>query len=189
MKKTLSVILSLALLMGACAALAETPAKEALGTIGISGAFDLQCRVPEGYQLQIPSKDEQGLIARLSSEDASKPYMMLVIEFEEQFADVKRLNDLSDGEKQMIIDTFTDGGDEVSVSYRETSHGTQLMVVKENEDAIDFVSFLTVYEGYMIEFDLIASEQTVLEGQGLTEEQIQICVDFLSDLDFIPAAE
>ena len=60
---------------------------------------------------------------------------------------------------------------------------TVVMFVKEAVEGIDFVAFITVYEGYMIEFDMLASPTA---EEGLTEAQIQMCVDFLSDLDFIP---
>ena len=48
---------------------------------------------------------------------------------------------------------------------------------------MDFVSIITIYEGYMIEFDMLTGAEA---EEGLTEEQIQMCIDFLSDLDFIP---
>ena len=57
------------------------------------------------------------------------------------------------------------------------------MIVQEAEGSVDFVAIVSVYEGYMIEFDMMTG---VSDEEGLTEAQIQMCIDFLSDLDFIP---
>lgn len=183
MKKLFALLLSLALALGCCAALAEPPVKTELGTINMNGAFKLQCSLPEDYDIKIASKDNEGMIAVIESEDAAKPVMFLTIEFDEIYYDVKRMNDMTEDQLQEIVDTFVNGGDEVTVSYRETSHGTKLMIVQEAEGSVDYVAIVSVYEGYMIEFDMMTG---VSDEEGLTEAQIQMCIDFLSDLDFIP---
>ncbi len=186
MKKLFALLLTLALALGCCAALAETPVKTELGSINMNGVFKLQCSLPENYSIKIASKDDEGLIAVVETEDMTKPMMFLAIEFEEIFSDVKRMNDMTEEQLQDIIDTFAEDGDEILVSYGETSHGTKLMIAREAVDSVDFVSIITVYEGYMIEFDMLSGVEA---EEGLTEEQIQMCIDFLSDLDFIPEEE
>lgn len=184
MKKMLALLLSLILTLSCCAALAEqTPAKTELGSIRMNGAFKLQCSLPEGYEINIASKDDEGMIAVIETEDKTKPQMFLVIEFDEIYSDVKRMNDMTEEQLQQIVDTFTNAGDDVTVSYRETSHGTKLLIAQEATDTVDFIAIISVYEGYMIEFDLFAGKDA---AEGLTENQIQMCIDFLSDLDFIP---
>ena len=186
MKKLFALLLALALALGCCTAMAEAPAKTEIGTINMNGAFKLQCSLPAEYEIKIASKDDEGLIALIETEDETKPTMFLAIEFDEIYSEVKRMNDMTEEQLQEIIDTFADDGDEITVSYTETSHGTKLMFVKEAVEGIDFVAFITVYEGYMIEFDMLAGPTA---EEGLTEAQIQMCVDFLSDLDFIPEEE
>jgi len=181
MKKLFALLLALTL--GCCAALAETPVKTEIGSINMNGAFRLECSLPENYAIKIASKDNEGMIAVIETEDEAKPVMFLTIEFDEIYYDVKRMNDMSDDQLQEIIDTFTDGGDEVTVSYRETSHGTKLMIVQDAADIVDYIAIVSVYEGYMIEFDMMAG---LSAEEGLSEAQIQMCIDFLSDLDFIP---
>ena len=183
MKKFLSLLLALCLLLSCCAALGEAAPKTELGSINMNGAFRLVCSVPENYSLQVVTKDDEGMIAAIPSEDPVKPQMVMVIEFDETYYDVYRMNDMSDEQLQAIADTFSSDGDEVAISYRETSHGTKLMVAQEAEGDTDFLSILAIYEGYMIEFDMTAGPEA---QEGLTEAQIQMCVDFLSDLDFIP---
>ena len=186
MKKLFALLLSLALALGCCAALAETPVKTELGSIRLNGVFKLQCSLPENYEVNISSMDDEGLLAIIETEDAAKPTMFLAIEFDEIYSEVTRMNDMTEDQLQEIIDTFTDDGDEISVTYRETSHGTKLMIVQEAVDSVDFISIITVYEGYMIEFDMLAGVEA---EEGLSEAQIQMCIDFLSDLDFIPEEE
>ena len=183
MKKLFALLLSLALALSCSAVLAETPVKTDLGSINMNGAFKLQCSLPENYDVNIISKDDEGLMAVVKTEDETKPMMFLTIEFDEIYYDVKRMNDMTEEQLQQIIDTFTNGGDEVTVSYRETSHGTKLMIVQEAADRVDYISIVSVYEGYMIEFDMMASGTS---EEGLSEAQIQMCIEFLSDLDFIP---
>ncbi len=182
MKKLFALFLSLALL-GCCASLAEAPAKTEVGSINLNGAFRLQCALPEGYEITTESKDDEGLSAMISTDDETRPIMHLGIEFDEIYYDVKRMNDMTEEQLQQIIDTFSDDGDEVTVSYRETSHGTKLMIVREAVDSVDYLAIVSVYEGYMIEIDMMAGAAA---EEGLSESQIQMCVDFLSDLDFIP---
>ena len=183
MKKLFTLLLSLALLLGCCVSQAEAPVKTELGSINMNGAFRLQCTLPEDYEIAIGSKDDEGLTAVISAKDETMPMMFLAIEFDEIYYDVKRMNDMTEEQLQQIIDTFSNDGDEVTVSYRETSHGTKLMIVQEVVDSVDYLAIVSVYEGYMIEFDLMAS---AVAEEGLTESQIQMCIDFLSDLDFIP---
>lgn len=184
MKKSIALLLSLMLTLSCCAALAEqTPVKTELGSIRMNGAFKLQCNLPEEYEINIASKDDEGMIAVIETEDKTKPQMFLAIEFDEIYSDVKRMNDMTEEQLEQIVNTFTNAGDDVTVSYRETSHGTKLMIVQEAIDTIDFIAIISVYEGYMIEFDMFAGKEA---SEGLTEKQIQMCVDFLSDLDFIP---
>ena len=186
MKKMLAMLLTLALTLTCFAALAEEQPKEQLGSINMNGAFKLQCTVAEGYQMYVQSKDDEGLLAMISSEDKAKPIMFFAIEFDEQYAEIKRLNDLSEEELQELASTFTTENETVSVSYTETSHGTKLMLVRDASDIVTYASFLTIYEGYMIEFDMVPGYDMTMAGEGLSESQIQMCVDFLSDLDFIP---
>ena len=74
---------------------------------------------------------------------------------------------------------------DVEMSYRTTAYGTKLLVVREVGSDTDFVDILSVYKGYLIEFVMTPNSQAA--SQTLTDQQIKMCVDFLSELDFIPA--
>ena len=192
MKKITALLLALALILGCCDALAEENAKTVLGTVDMTGAFKLQCSLPEGYKINIEQKHNEGLTAKISSEDPQKPTLLLVIEFDEMYYDVKRMNDLTDEQLEQIVDTFPED-DQLDVNYTETAYGTKVMIVKgsanpedytdymEGTAPVDYVAFLSVYEGYMIEIDILDES-----GTGLSDELIKTCIDFMSDLDFIP---
>lgn len=72
---------------------------------------------------------------------------------------------------------------DVEISYGETTYGTKLLIAKEVGDDHDFVDILSVYEGYFIEF--VMSPNPKAKNQTLSDEQIEMCINFLSELDFV----
>ncbi len=177
MKKLLCIALVTALCLG-CASLAA--AESSLGTVGVSGIFELRGNLPEGYEVVMSNNTDDYMSAVIAnSGDAAAPMMILTVAFDELYSDVQRLNDLDAAALAEIEETFAEE-DEVEITYTQTSHGTKLMMVRETTDEIDYVAFFTIYLGYAVEFDLMT------QGSGLTEEQIAAAVRFLSDLEFVP---
>lgn len=156
---------------------------EKLGRLSVNGEFELTCRLPEGYALQVVDIREESIIASVTSEDATKPQMYLSIAYDDLYGAVDRMNDLTDEELAILEETFTSEY-EVEIEYRETGYGTKLLVAREVGADVDFVTFLSVYKGYFVEFTLTPNPS--LPDQALTEEQIQMCIDFLTDVDFNP---
>ena len=113
----------------------------------------------------------------------TKPDLSLTIAYDESFSEIERMNDMSEEELKALEGTFAEQ-DEVEISYAETGHGTKLLVAKENDGDTDtdFVRILTVYKGYFIEFTMEANEDAA--EKSLTDEQIKMCIDFLTNLDF-----
>jgi len=182
MKKIMALMLSVMMLCGA-AAFAETAEKQLMATVSMNGTFDLRCRVPDGYTLEEVTKEEMVQVWELKPEDAERPEMVISVGFDEMHAEIDRLNDLTDAEKAAIEATWKEEY-ETEVSYMETALGTQLMVVREIEDGVDFVDFYTIYKGHDIEFVLLNADK-----DPLTDEEIAKAVQFLSDLDFVPVEE
>ena len=154
-----------------------------IGSLNVNGEFTLQCKIPDGYKLQVISARNTKIIATLTADDAQKPQMMLTVAFSELYADVERMNDLSAEDIELLKATYTEMN-EVEFTEAVTSHGTKLLIAKEIGADEDFVSILSVYQGYSIEFVLSPNPDAV--NKTLTEAQIQKSIDFLSDLDFIP---
>ena len=108
MKKIIAILLSLALLLGCAAGLAEEAEKQNFGTIRINGVFTLKGILPEGYKVIPFELDDDAILTRIIAEDPAKPEMMLSIAFDESYSDVERLNDLDDDQMAILEKTFTD---------------------------------------------------------------------------------
>lgn len=182
MKKTLAILLCLAMLLS-CAAVAETADKTYLATVDMKGAFQLQCALPEGYEIEEIESNESTYIAMLKA-DETRPVLTLSIAYNELYSDVFRMNDL-DAETLAQIETSFQTEDNVDISYTETAYGTKLLIAREVGDDTDFVDILSVYKGYSIEFVMTPNPEA--KNQSLTDAQIQMCIDFLSELDFVEA--
>ena len=187
MKKIISMILCLALLFCIACAGAEAAQKVKIGTVSINGDFTLQCGLPEGYTpipvLVSPSQ----VIAMIRSEDPAAPVMHLSVAYDEQYCDVDRLNDLDPEAITQLEQTFIDNDPTVEITYGETGYGTLLLIARHESDNVDFIDFFSIYKGYCVEFVLAPSPDA--EDKNLTENQLRLSIDFLTDLDFIPADE
>lgn len=179
MKKLIAIMLCLIMLPG-CAAVAETAEKTHLAKVNMGGAFELKCALPEGYEISEIESTDSTYVASIMS-DQTRPRMYLSIAYNELYADIARFNDMNAEAVALIEKTF-ESEEEVEITYTETAHGTKLMMVKEVKDAVDFVDFYSVYQGYEIEIVVTAANES-----GLTDEQIQMAVGFLSELDFVAA--
>lgn len=159
--------------------------KTDLGVIDINGAFSLQCRMADGYSIVPVKSTSDQMVAIISSEDPSKPVLQLCVAYDEKYADVERLNDLSDEEFAVLEKTFTDVDPTVEITYGDTGLGTRLMIVRQSDSGIDYLDFMSIYKGYFVECVMVPSENA--QARELTEDQIQMCVDFLTEMDFVPA--
>ncbi|MBR3741992.1 MAG: hypothetical protein IKN04_16325 [Clostridia bacterium] len=182
MKKTLAIFLCLALLLGCAAAVAETAEKTYLATVDMNGAFGLQCALPEGYEIEEIESTDAAYVA-LFKADENRPLLTLSIAYNELYSDVFRMNDL-DAETLALIEESFKAEDNVKISYTETSYGTKLMMIQEADGSVDYVDFYSVYLGYEIEIVVVAQDEN-----GLTDAQIQMVIDFLSELDFVASED
>ena len=154
-----------------------------LGRLTVNGEFELTCKIPEGYKLQVVDLRGESIIASVTSEDITKPQMYLSIAYDELYSNVERMNDLSEDDLAVLEESYTSEY-QVEIEYRETGYGTKLMVVKEVGNVESFVDFLSIYKGYLVEFNLTPNPK--MASQILTDEQIQMCIDFLTNVDFNP---
>ena len=190
MKRILSIMLALALLLCGTVALAESESevpKTTIGTISINGAFSLQGLLPEGYTLTPYSVTRDQVIAIISSEDPEKPIMTLSVAFDETYADVERMNDLTDEDFAYLESTFYEMDPTVEISYDETGLGTRLLIARQTEELQDYFDILSIYKGYFVEFVMTPNPKG--ETRDLTDEQLQMCIDFLTELDFVTAID
>ncbi|MBR4459722.1 MAG: hypothetical protein IKS31_12250 [Clostridia bacterium] len=134
--------------------------------------------------MQLVNGKGSKISAMITPTDKEKPTLQLTVAFSEEYYNVKRMNDLHEEDLKLLEGTFTEM-DDVEITYTETAYGTKLLVARETGENEDFVDIMSVYEGYFIEFLMTPNSQAA--DARLTDEQIRMCVDFLSELDFIPA--
>ena len=161
----------------------ETAGTEKLGKLSVNDEFEITCKLPQDYKLQVVDVRGENIIASVTSEDITKPQMYLSIAYDELYGDVERMNDLSDEELAVLEDSFKEM-DQVEIEYRQTGLGTKLMVVREVGNGQKFIDILSVYKGYFVEFNMTPNPNAAV--QDLTEEQIQLAIQFLTDVRFEP---
>ena len=186
MKKIIALILSLAMLLGCTAALAETAQRESMGNLKVKDAFNIMYKPMEGYDMIVENETDTEIYALFQAKDAKedddRPLMLLTIAYDDENSNVGRLNDLSAEEKDFLKDIWFIEYEDYDLEVRETAYGTELWVVREKDEELDIMAanILTLYRGYMIEFYLIST------ADSLQEEYLQKAIDFLSDMDFVP---
>ena len=183
MKKIIAILLSLALLLGCAAGLAEETEKYNFGTVRANGEFTLMGILPEGYKVIPFELDDDSILSYIRSEDPTKLEMTLAIAFDETYSDVERLNDLDDEQLAILEKTFTDTDPYANIIYDETAYGTRLLLSRTTSETYDSLIAFSIYKGYCIEFTMTPGNVAV--DQKLTDEDLENCNRFLSELDFV----
>ena len=160
-----------------------TDGTEKLGKLNVNGEFELTCKLPADYKLQVVEVRGESIIASVLSDDMTKPQMYLSIAYDELYADVDRMNDMSEEDIAVLKASFEEQ-DDVTFQDAETGLGTRLLIVREVGDGVDFVDILSVYKGYLVEFNMTPNPKAA--NQTLTDEQIQTAIQFLTDVMFEP---
>ena len=129
--------------------------------------------VPDGFD----ARSDMQLLELTTPVKAKR--MKLSIGWEDAWETGIKLNDVDEADLQAIEYSFYWEDPDFQISYTETAHGTKLLVAKLPDNSTVYI--YTLYEGYEIEFKLVSADPA-----GLTQEQIDTCIQFLSDMDFVP---
>ena len=187
MKKIIAILLSLALLLGCAAGLAEGAEKQSFGTIRVNGEFTLRGTLPEGYKVVPFEMSDDAILSLIVSDDPAKPEMALSIAYDETYSDVERLNDMDDEALATLEKTFTDTDPYANITYEETAYGTRLLISRTQSETYDDLDIFTIYKGYFVEF--MVSPGKAAADQKITDDDVATCIKFLSELDFVEGAE
>lgn len=180
MKKIIAMAICLAMLLACAAAAAEAETKS-MGVLKVNGAFDITYSpLPDDYILSIYQQNDMTIIANIQSEQKTLPMMGLVIAYNDMWAGVERLNDVSEEDMQVIRGYFSEEYQDPVFDIRETSFGTKLLTVMSPSSLDAYV--YTIYRSHEIEIHLIPGE----EQEALTDADIERVVAFLSDMQFVP---
>lgn len=172
MKKITALALSLIMILCAVCALAEDTGKTEIGTLRVAEAFSIQSKMPEGYRYMPVRTGELNMVGILSAGEG-KPSVTISIAYNEEYDGIERFNDVDEATVEEIRESFLDSDEEVTFADMETAYGTRLLKVSGD----GFVDIYTIYKSYELEF--------VLTGSGLTDADVQMLVDFISDMDFV----
>jgi len=172
MKRITALALSLIMILCAVCALAEETGKTEIGTLKVGEAFSIQSRMPEGYAYMPVRTAELNMVGILSAGEG-KPVVTVSIAYNEEYAGTERFNDVDEAIVEEIRESFREADEEVTFEDLETAYGTRLLKVTGD----GFVDIYTIYKSYEMEF--------VLTGDALTDADVQMLVDFISDMDFV----
>ena len=174
MKKITALALSLIMILCAVCAFAEETEKTEIGTLKVGEAFSIQSKMPEGYTYMPVTATELNMVGILSAGE-SKPVVTVSIAYNEEYAETERFNDVDETVVEEIRKSFREADEEVTFQDLETAYGTRLLKVTGD----GFVDIYTIYKGYELEF--------VMTGETLSDADVQMLVDFISDMDFVTA--
>ncbi len=174
MKRIIALTLGLVMVLCAACAMGEDTVKTEIGTLNVGGSFGIRTRVPEGYTYMPVADTALNLVGILTAGEG-RTVVTVSIAYNEEYADVERFNDVDEATVEEIRDSFREMDEEVVFEDLETAYGTRLLKVTGE----GFVDIYTIYRGYELEF--------VMTGDQLTDAEVQALVDFISDIDFVPA--
>ena len=178
MKKIIALMLGLMMILCAAAAAAgETAEKTRLGSLTVNETFTIQSKIPENYKFTpILANSGLNMVGTLEGGEGD-PAVYISIAYNEEYNGVERFNDLDEATVAKIKESFMEM-DDVVFEDLETAYGTKLLKVTQADKS--FADIYTVYKGYELEFVIAAQDE-------VKEADIQMLVDFISDMDFVPA--
>ena len=178
MKKICAFALCLVLMLTCLCASAEN--------IDIGTGFLIQLTLPGGYSYEVENlgEDVPLRLVRFLPAGEDGLYMYLYVSYDDSFAG-RSYADLSKEEKELLFGAGAVDMSNPSFSYAETAHGTQLVIVNENSDKDEYVDISTLYQGYFVELMLVKNDTSV----QITDDEIDLAVDMLSDMWFVPVQQ
>ena len=169
MKKIIALLCAVLLLAASCAS-ADT-------VVEFRDRLQLNGSLPQGYRFTLLDQQDLMMSGQIVSENAASPLLEVYIAFNESYAAVTSLKDLDQATLDGIKQDFSMEYD-VTFEQFETASGDSLLLVRDNGG--QFLDFYTVSLGYEIELTLFPAE-----GQTLTEEQINRCLELMRTLDIV----
>lgn len=143
MKKILSVVMALAMLLMTTAALAE-PTK----LTESASSFDVTLEIPTDATVDV-SINEDSSLTSINLADATLPAPMISITPSEEYAEGS-MSDLTDEELETLFQTMSADMDAPTYTLGTTSQGYKYMYIDEKGE-YDSGEIVTIYQGYFIE--------------------------------------
>ena len=179
MKNMLALVLAL-LMLGVGAAVAESAVEEQPQEkiLSVAKNFDITIELPAGYQMVKEAMDGF-LYAEIFSEETNVSYT-LSIAYSEELSEQDDLTKMNQEQFEAFVAAVAADYAAPETRVYETSHGTKLLFIHETEgEESGYGMLLTVYQNYMISLYMLDT------AKPLSEEEIQVGVDLLSEMWFV----
>ena len=186
-KKLIAMLLALILLVSVSAFAEET--EEAIEVsdyeatdVGLDEILNFGITMDDmlaGYTMEtFPAAG--ALYATIISEDENAPVYLISVDHSEIF-DGYTLNVEAMTAMDLInMETVMGKGYyDPAFSFDKTSHGTDVILVNENTDAVDYAEYVTIYEGYFVTV-------CVVKNTALNDEDLAGALKLLSDMWIVP---
>lgn len=145
MKKIVSLLVAVMLMVSAAGSLAETMKVEESAP-----KFDVEVTLPDGAKTKLERGDDwTWLRITLDEQNGAKPVLDLTIAPDEEF-EGKDMKDLTEEDKQNLIALLSENAAHPTYVMMDLADGNQLLVVEEDTEENDFAAMETIYDGYFI---------------------------------------
>ena len=177
MKKILSLLVALMMLLGVAPALAQTVHVQEQ-----AAAFDVEITIPEDAEIA------QHEFAEFSSLEINMgdgmPKYVLTIAFTEEIDNDRSMSDFTEDEKNALVDLWSEGMAAPTYAYEALPDGNLMLLLEENSKDADYAYIITVYHGYF--FNLYGSRENYAE---LTAADLSEMYEIIRSLVITPVTE
>lgn len=197
MKKFLALLLAAMMLFGTVSAFAEGEDAEVVGDVEAVTDYvgtELEAdelldfniamdAIPEGYTMETFALDGDLYAIFSNEEDENAISYVASIAFSEMFDGYTFSKDaMSEEELANMVAMLIEDSDLTNPAYSfvQTSHGTDAIMIDDNDGATDTVELITIYQGYFISIVLV-------KNGTLTEDDCAAGLKLLSDMWIVPA--
>ena len=159
----------------ACAETAEATAAEPT-LVRYDSKTDITYVLPEDYEAAYTEHSGQMVIVDMKTL-TDKPELVLVVGLDEEYADLNKLNDLSDEDLQAYIDSLCEDWGTVDTYILTTDYETKFVLLDEVSADIDQCQITGIYKGFTITLYMIAKDEA-----DITEEDYNAGTAFMSEV-------
>lgn len=170
--KKLIALLMVALLLTACTAMADTTK-----IVEYDDGLNVTVTLPDGYEMD--SFVEQGVMMSFVSKDEDSLSIMMLVAGDSIHDDVSKLNDLSAEEKEAFVNDLAADMANTVYEIKESGHGTEIVVLRDQNEEADLAVLATLYNGY----DIIMYV-SYADGRAMTDEDMTLAMQFMTDMNF-----
>ncbi len=140
--------------------------------------FDFQVATPEGYTMTQEQINNVYLI-NYTIPDEDKVNYTITIAYSELY-DEQTMCDLTQEEKDLFVSLLALNYSNPIISYFTTEDETELVILDESIDEVDFITIATIEVGYVVEMHITHEDYA-----QVTDEEYEIGVQIFNDFQVL----